>query len=448
MKTVNLCLGLFFAGLCAYSAVSHAAQAATPGDPQQGQSLVTLIKRALIMSPEIISADLQASAAHRTAAVARANRAVQVTANSYFATGSSGAILSAASMAPFAGSMTVQSGTVVDQNLTVMVPVFTGGRLEALEHAATRGAAASDADAEEVKLDVTLRVVEAYYRVLMARADKTAADNQAAMAAELKRNAQAMYETGKGLQSSVMRADSEIEEANRLKAIAASLETHALLDLKLQAGLPPGEAIEVRDNQQMPQTREGLDLLIQFALQNRPDAKAAALRIQSAREQRKATSAERGVQIYGTLMADALAAAQPSGHGGYTVGLMATVPLFDGGNRRAMLDQAMLSVQRAEQEERRIKLQIETQVRSAWADRETAAVSLHASQARKAALDEVRSITSLRLQNQKALMVEALDANAASAAAAAQEIRSEYDYFLADAALKRAAGTLLAKEVR
>jgi outer membrane protein TolC len=125
---------------------------------------------------------------------------------------------------------------------------------------------------------------------------------------------------------------------------------------------------------------------------------------------------------------------------GYSVGLVLSLPLLDGGQRRAELAQAGAREERAGAEESDLELRVANEVEQAWLDVQTAAENYHTAQVALRAAQSAYDVTAVRVQNQKGILVEQLDALAALTQARGNVARSLYDHSLAAARLQRAVG--------
>ena len=145
-------------------------------------------------------------------------------------------------------------------------------------------------------------------------------------------------------------------------------------------------------------------------------------------------------QIYGTVMADAFASSRRSS-GSYTVGVTISVPLLDGGQRRADTDRASAVRSRLDAEVQEGELRVEKEVRQAWIDILTAAENYHTAQSAVIAAQSAYDVTAVRVQNQKSILVELLDASANLSRAKSNLALAVYDHAVAVARLKQEAGS-------
>jgi outer membrane protein TolC len=144
--------------------------------------------------------------------------------------------------------------------------------------------------------------------------------------------------------------------------------------------------------------------------------------------------------VYGTAMADAFSGhSMPSGNGG-TIGLAISLPLFDAGQRRAEVAQASASQDRLDADLQNTDLAVTNEVRQSWLDVETTAENFTNAQAALLAAQSAYEVTNMRVQAQKSILVELLDAQTALTRARANLAQALYDHATAVARLQHAEG--------
>ena len=126
---------------------------------------------------------------------------------------------------------------------------------------------------------------------------------------------------------------------------------------------------------------------------------AATAQVRSAR-------GSQGPQVAGMAMADGFTSHPQGTREGYTVGIVLSLPLLDGGQRRAETAQARARQERADAEARDLELRVAVEVQQAWLDAQTAAENYRTAQAALRAAQSAYEVTALRVQNQKGLLVE------------------------------------------
>jgi outer membrane protein len=223
--------------------------------------------------------------------------------------------------------------------------------------------------------------------------------------------------------------------------MARNEQVKALLDLKVAMGVRLDSDITLSDALTFTPPAGDLAAQLATAAKTRPELLAARSRLAAARHQTSAARSAQGPQVYGMAMADGFTSNIMGSRGGYSVGIVMSIPLLDAGERRAETARMRAMQERADAEMRDLELRVANEVQQAWLDVETAAQNYRTAQAAVQAAQAAYDVTVLRVQNQRALLVEQLDALAALTQARGNLARALYDHSLATARLKRAVGT-------
>ncbi|MEP6756280.1 MAG: TolC family protein [Chthonomonadales bacterium] len=378
-------------------------------------------------------------AAEADTRVARSAIQPQVSANTYATYGNTANILGSSPGVTPGNLMSVFRNGYADQNLTAMVPLYTGGRLGSLIRVASARGRAVSADYGEVQSEVAYRVREAYYRALLAAEFESAAQSRLDYATALLKTTQAQVDAGKGIEASVSRVAAEVSDGQRAITSARNDRAKSLLDLKAAMGVRLDSDITLSDTLVYQPITGEVSTAIKEALKNRPELKALRNRLAAAESQTSASEGSFKPQIYGTVMTDALASGGRS-YGTYTIGMTLSLPLVDGGQRRAETDKTRAMKVRIELELREAELRVAKEVQQAWLDQETGVQNYQTAEAALKAAQAAYDVTAIRVQSQKAILVELLDALAALNQARASVAASLFDYSIADAHLNRALG--------
>lgn len=386
------------------------------------------------------AAQADVKAATAATRIARSQRLPQLSANTYLTYGDFSNIFSTAPTVTPGNSLLVPSQGYADQNLTLMVPVYTSGRLEYQTRAASDRERAAVSEAAGVQTEIVLRIEEPYYRALLAAENVRAAQARVDAAAELVKTTQALFSAGKGLEASVRRVEAEQADAQRLLTTARNGQAKALLDLKAAMGVRLESEITLADALAFTPPTGDLAAQLADAARLRPELRAARARVSAAGHQTSAIRGSQGPQVYGMAMADGLTSHPTGTREGYSVGLVISLPLLDGGQRQAETAQARAAEERAQAEARDLELRIANEVQQSWLDVQTAAENYRTAQTALTAAQAAYDVTALRVQNQKGLLVEQLDALAALTQARSNGAQALYDHSIAVAHLKRAVG--------
>ena len=372
--------------------------------------------------------------------MARSQIQPQISANTYLAFGDSSNILfSAGTVAPV-NYFNVPAEGFADQNVTLSIPIYTGGRLQNQIRAASERERAAALDFNGTQAETILKIKEAYYRVLLQIENGKAAQARFDAAAEMVKTSQALFTAGKGLESAVRRVEAEQADAQRIVTTARNAQAKALLDVKAAMGIRLDSDITLADALTFAPPVGDLNAFLANAAKLRPELRAIRFRQSAAARQTDAVRGAQGTQIYGMAMGDGLTSHPQGTREGYTVGVVVSLPLFDGGQRRAETAQARARQERADAEVRDMELRVAVEVQQAWLDVETAAENYRTAQFALLSAQSAYDVTALRVQNQKALPVEQLDALASLTQARANIAQALYDHSLSVARLNHAAG--------
>ena len=406
------------------------------GSLSVGQAVQIGLRENLMI--RVAKADVGAAEAETR--VMRSMTRPQLSANTYLTVGSSPNLLSTSPNVMPVNTLAVPSNGFADQNLTLMVPLYTGGRLRNQVRAASERQRAASADVAGVESETALAIKDAYYRTLLAVELVKVAQARVDASTELVRTTRAQFEAGKGIEASVQRVGAELADAQRDVTATQNQRAKSLLDLKAAMGVSLDSEIALSDPLMFAAPSGDLKASLAEAARIRPELLAARLRAGAAQAGVASVRGSQGPQVYGAAMADLFAPRAMSTNAGGTLGVVISLPLFDGGQRRAEVDRARAGQARAEAETQNIELRVSNEVRQAWLDRDTADQNYRTAQTAVQAVQAAYDVTLLRVQNQKAILVEQLDALTALIRARANLAQALYDHALATARLQRAIG--------
>lgn len=395
---------------------------------------------ALRENPQVHASRAEARAAAADTRMARSQSRPQLSASTYLTYGDMPAVLYSVGGVMPGNLIVAPPQGFADQNLTLMVPLYTGGRLRAQVQAAQARAQAAVATTRQTEAEIALEVREAYYRALWQAENVRAAQARHETTLAMVRVTQTLWEAGKGLEASVRRVEAEQAAAQRDLIAARSEEEKALLDLRAAMGVRPDVPLSLSTSLAFIPPEKDLNGYLQVATGSRPELQAARLLLTATGHQLRAAQGAQGPQVYGMVMADGFATNRMGTRGGYNAGVILSLPLLDAGERRAGIDQVKSLQARAAADLRRLELQVETEVRRAWVDVEAAAQNYRAAREAMRAAQAAYDVTALRVESQKGLLVEQLDALAALTQARRDLARALYDHAVAVARLQRAAG--------
>ena len=370
----------------------------------------------------------------------RAMTKPQISANTTISTGSMSNIFNSSPGVTPVNTLVTPGKSYADQNLTLMVPLFTGGRLSSLVRAASERERAASANVGTEQAATALMIKNSYYRAQLASEMVKVAEARITADTELVRNAQSLFDAGKGIEAQVSRAQAELADAQRMYILAINDRAKMMFDLQTAMGVNPDSDFTLSDMlTYIPITGDVKNSLIE-ANKVRPELMAARARLAAARAQVSAAKGSLAPQVYGGVMADVFAPRDMNRNAGISAGITIGIPLFDAGQRRAEVAGLQAMQQRAEADLRSSELAVSNEIRQAWLDIQTAEQNYRTAQSALVAAQQAYDVTALRVQSQKSIQVELLDSITALTQSRTNVAQALYDYSIAIARLKRAVG--------
>lgn len=402
--------------LAAMAAATVSAQAPAPSAGQE-LSLEQAVACAWEQSPRLQGVRAEVPAARARAALMRSGGRLVASTTTFLTGGSMPNVLQGTESVSPRSLIPVPSGGQADQNLMLMYPLSTGGRVSAQVAGAEAEVLAAQVEAEAALLEVAYRVREAYWRVLLNQEIVKIAQENLKEQQERLRVDQEMYDVGKIPLYYVLRDKAEVADAQQALTNAERDVDTALLRLREEMGMEMGERVTLTDALVYETEQPGDPAaLAEEALQTRPAMRAAEARLGAARWRVAAKEAAYRPQVSAALMADAfrdLGDGDPALRGGYTAGVIASLPLLDGGSRRAEADEARAQVRRAEADRATLRLEISREVHEAWLAFAAANRNVSAAEQAVAAAGEDYRVATERYQAGKAINLEPISALAA-----------------------------------
>jgi outer membrane protein len=333
------------------------------------------------------------------------------------------------------GLSAATNGTTVVQPLTQLFKVKAANDVARAEAEATRGKARGVEDA------TALLVHQIYYRMLVADVRRRAvlAKIQASEDVQRERVAQVRY--GSALEAELIESRAQALQA-RQELLTTDLERSDLeMQLNDVIGLPLTTPLLLDPNVSIPSDRCEREVCIREALDSHPEIAEARAQVE------KAESAARLARY--DLIPDVEVFAAYSFQNNVpfladrfgTVGLRASVDLFDGGRKRAVLRERETQLAQAKENLARISDAVELRVQTAYNKMERTRQMVAVSEELLALRGESRRVVGQLLANGGALGSQAKESAAQELQAQAALLQSQLDYVQAademDAAIGR-----------
>jgi len=417
---------------------------AVPSWAQQALTLQEALSLAEKHNPR-----LQGVQARREGSLARA-RAVsamlspQVSVSGWLAQGTVDNMLTSAP-AVMPDSMRMASrDSFTSSQVKLSLPLFTGGRLQMMARAARAETEAMSAEVQEmhqeVRLDVTMRYLQALLRRELVEVAKKRYEAQQ----EQTRIMEQMYEIGKAPLAFVLRSRAAEAEAKQMLATATNDFRKSLIDLQVSIGLSPTGEVELPQELEQPAFTlpDTVEEAVKRGLQRRALLQSQQARLRMTTLERRAAEGALLPQAYLTASQDWIKEESMKAQSGYTVALVVSVPIWTGGQLQAQIREATAREQEEIAASRTLQLQVESEVRQAWLDIQTAAANLVTADAALKDAEEAYRVATLRVHEGKAPFVEQIDALAALTDARTRLLEARTEHILAQARLLRAMGDL------
>ncbi len=288
-----------------------------------------------------------------------------------------------------------ESNTSFGSQAELTYNLYTSGRRNAAITEAEEQVRFQELDVERQSEEIRLNVATDYYNLQQAdenvRISQSAVQNSEASL----RDAQALERAGVGTRFDMLRSQVNLANAEQELTDARSQQAIAQRRLATRLNLPQSINITAADPVQLAGLWErGLEDSIVLAYQNRPELQQQLAQRNISEQQRRQALASLGPQISLVASYDLLDVFNDSINvsDGYSVGVRATLNLYDGGAAKARAAQAKTNIAIAETNFAEQRNQIRFQVEQAYS---TQIANLENVQTSNAALEQAKE--SLRL---------------------------------------------------
>jgi outer membrane protein len=340
-----------------------------------------------------------------------------------------------------------------DANLTAMYPLFSGGRDYYGYRAATARADAARQMLQGMHLDVAMQARLDYIAGLRE------AEN-ARVTAELIRNVEERLrvtreklDAGRVPRFYVLRDEAELANAVQMDAMARSRAELALVSLKTTLGVDLSSPITLADRLEFEPVSVSVEEGMRQVLDGHPELKAAARQREAAQADVRAAYGNYFPQVSLGYMydwavmknrawesqADGMRA-RPDSAEGYSVGVVVTLPVFDGFLRENALNTAKARLDRAVQAEGLARQQVAKEVNQAALMLAAAEKSVLASQKGLEQAEEEFRVVRERFESGRGIQLEILDSQVAVTRARFNAVAALSEYGSARAMWLKATG--------
>jgi outer membrane protein TolC len=332
-----------------------------------------------------------------------------------------------------------------DANLTLMYPIFSGGRDYYGYQAAARRAEAGRHMLRATEVDVAMQVRLDYLNVLRERENLRVTSELLRDVAERLRVTRETFEAGRVPRFYVLRDETELANAQQMRAMTESRVEQGLVALKTTLGLELASVVELTDRLAYSQTTVSIDEGIREASSRQPEILAAVKQREAAEAEVRAAYGNYFPQVALSTMYDwgwtrNRSDSQGDNAQGYSVGVVVTLPVFDGFMRENALKTAKSKLERAVQAEGLARQQIAKDVNQAVLMLAAAEKSVEASQKGLEQATEEARVVRERFESGRGIQLEVLDAQVALTRARFNAVNALAEYQGAQAMWLRAIG--------
>ena len=331
--------------------------------------------------------------------------------------------------------------------LDLQWPIYTAGRLDALERAARIEATASSDDVATARRDLALEIARAYWALVSASASVSVVEESVRRVDAHLQDVRNQLASGLVPPNDVLTVETQESRQRMLAIQARGTRDIAAAELARLAGIAPGTAIEAAaDLEPPPPEPIAIEALVDAAKQQRPERAALVKRVEAAAERSRAAAAGLKPTM---AVGGGVDYARPNPRifprearwrTSWDASVNANWPLFDGGRVRADAAEAG-ALARAVQErlaDLDAALAVEVRQRVTELDSSRAAIDAAADAIRSAT--EARRVVGERFRAGVATSTDVLDAQVAILQAELDRTQAIANARVARARLDRALG--------
>jgi len=323
--------------------------------------------------------------------------------------------------------------------------LFRGGQDYQNSKAAELGIDAAEFERSTVRNALIESVTASYYAYLAAQeAQKVSKDSIAAITSELKQT-KLRYEAGTALKSDVLSLEVKLAEAQEADIRATNGIELSKTGIATLLGLSTDHPFTVASASSTlpePKMAASFNDLLEVAMTQRPEVKAAATQVEIAQAKLKS---EKGAYLpkadaYVSYGQDSRSPGFYSSKDNVTAGVSVEMDLFSGLETKNRVIAAERKAAEARETERKTKLAIEQEVRVASLNLEEALARMRVAEASVAAADEALRLVNEQRRAETVTVTRYIEVEVARNKAHSTTIAAHYDALSAEAALKKAVG--------
>ena len=329
-------------------------------------------------------------------------------------------------------------------NFSAMYPLFSGGRDYYGYQAAARRADAGREMRRGTEVDVAMQARLDYIAAVREADNARVTGDLVRSIDERLRVTREAFEAGRVPRFYLLRDETEHANALQMDAMARSRAEQALVSLKTTLGVDLSSEITLADRLEFVPASASVDEGIREASASHPEIKAAIKQREAAQAEVRAAYGNYFPQVAVSYMYDGQWAKNRNESSmtadGYSVGVVVTLPLFDGFLRENALNTAKAKLERAAHAEGLARQQVAKEVNQAALMLGAAQKSVEASEKGLTQGEEEFRVVKERFESGRGMQLEILDAQVSLTRARFNSVAALAEYQSALAMWLRATG--------
>lgn len=330
--------------------------------------------------------------------------------------------------------------------LDVQYPLYTSGRLQAIEQASRLEAAATARDGDTTTVDVRLDVTRAFWNLVVARESQRVVDESLTRMGEHLRDVRNQFDAGLVPPNDVLTVQAQEARQRMLSIQAKTTREVAEADLARLVGAAPGSHIVPLSVLAPPTVDATIDALVADARSSRPERKALEQRIAAAESRGRAAQAGRRPVV---ALAGGVDYARPNPRifprvgdwrESWDAGLNVSWPIFDGGRVKSEVAEASAGVRVLQARLAEFDSLVALEIRQRLSELEASRAALEAADVAVRAATDARRVVGERFGAGVATSTDVVDAQVAILQAQLDRTQAIAAARLAEARLNRAVG--------
>lgn len=328
-----------------------------------------------------------------------------------------------------------------DNKISLVYPIYTGGKTEGLIEQAKLNLQIMDLDVEKVRQQVRLDATTAYFKLLQTRnlmeLNRESVDRLAAHLANVKLKHQA----GTVAKTDVLRSEVELADAEQSLIRAENNHQLALASLNHVLGLPLDAEIAVKEVLSYKTAVVVLPDCVEYALKHRLEVGQAKASVAAAGQSVNIAASGYRPTVTATAATGWNDEDFPGMHNhNWSIGITANYSIFDSGLTKSKVKQADAAVAAASAQERNTRDSVELEVRQAYLNLKEAEKRIATNQVAVGKAEEDYQIAQVRYRSGVGTNLDVIDAQVALTQAKTNHVQALYDHNVSRAQLDKALG--------